>query len=90
MKSNLKKYIVQFYRKPEESGWEGSWKFEALSDSRAWEITEKFINDHTSNQQYVKIRIESIHELDDSGNLVRRIPSHEDCVKHNHRKEITP
>jgi len=90
MKTKPKKYKVQFYRKPEESGWEGSWKFEAVSDSRAWEIAQKFINDHTNNQQLGIIRIECICEIDGSGTTVRKIPASENCVKHRLEKEKTP
>ena len=67
------RYKVQF-----SNQWRGAWKFEALNDFRAWKIAQNFIKEHTS---VVIIEIESIHEINESGECIRKIPEEKDCVE---------
>jgi len=59
------KYKVQFSK-----GWHGTWVFDAINDKRAWETVKDYIKEHT---QSVVVDISEIWELDESGNIVRKL-----------------
>jgi len=59
------KYKVQFSK-----GWQGTWVFDANNDKRAWETVKDYINEHT---QTVVVDISEIWEIDESGNIIRKL-----------------
>jgi hypothetical protein len=74
------KYKVQFSR-----GWQGTWVFDAINDKRAWETVKDYIEEHT---QTVMVDISEIWELDESGNIIRKLDNYEtyfNLYKVNHK-----
>jgi len=63
------KYKVQFSK-----GWQGTWVFDAINDIRAYETVKDYIKEHT---QTVVVDISEIWELDEYGNVIRKLNDYE-------------
>ena len=73
------RYLVQF-----TNDWKGTWKFDAVSDVRAWEIVWDMIKEHTL---VAIVNVDAIYELNDFDETIRKLPEYEDCTKTNEKQE---